>query len=193
MRSEERCTDDRQARVGLESFRGAAPGPVLGSRDEAGPQRLLLNLAARTQQVGGSPEAQELGRCDGVPCGQRVPLERTPALHVGMGYPGRQSGDAVRVSRACDNMPMGGHEAVRNESDGIPAEALAQNREKPAIVVRPEQRVGAPRPTLHDVKEILRSGLLAGIRHVTTSPGAEERSKPDAASAGHSTGAPRSC
>jgi hypothetical protein len=110
-----------------------------------------------------------------------------------MRYPIRQPADSGRVGGARDEMPLGGHEAVGNESDGMADEAFAQNREKPAIVVRREQHAGAARPAFHYVKEILRSGWLMCVRHAMTSPDTQERSKPDAASAGFSTGAPRSC
>jgi hypothetical protein len=192
MRSEERCDDERQAGLLLESLRGAAPGPILGSPDEPGPQRLLLDFAARAQQVRGFPEAPELWPSTGLPRGYRVPLGRVPALHVGMRYPIRQPRDPVRVCRASDQMPLGGHEAIGNESDGMTAETLAQNREKPAIVMRLEQHVATARLAVHHVKEILRS-LLIFVLHATTSPGAEKYSKPDAAFAGGDRGAPTSC
>jgi len=152
----------------------------------------LLDLAARAQQVRGSPEAPELWPSTSFPRGNRVPLGRVPALHVGMGYPIRQPRDSVRVCRASDKMPLGGHEAIGNESDRMTAETLAQNREKPAIVMRLEQHVATARLAVHHVKEILRS-LLMYVRHATTSSGAEEYSKPDAAFAGCDTGAPTSC
>jgi hypothetical protein len=109
-----------------------------------------------------------------------------------MGYPIRQPRDPVCVCRASDKMPLGGHEAIGNESDGMTAETLAQNREKPAIVMRREQHVATARPAVHHVKEILRS-LLIFVRHATTSPGAEAYSKPDAAFAAWDRGAPTSC
>ena len=193
MRSEERGDDEGQAGMLLESFRRAAPGPILGSRDEAGPQGLLLDPAARAQQVRGSREAQELRPVNSFRRGHCLSPGGEPTLLVGMRYPVRQPADSGRVGGARDEMPLGGHQAIGNESDRMAAEALAQNRKKPAIVVRREQHVGAARPALHHVKEILRSGWLMGIRHAMTSPDAQERSKPDAASEGPSIGAPRSC
>ena len=193
MRSEERRDDEGQAGLLLESFRGAAPGPILRSGDEAGPQGLSLDAAACAQHVRGSPKAQELRPFNSFGRGHRVSPGSEPAPHVGMRYPIRQPVDSGRVGGACDELPLGGHEAVGNEPDGMADEALAQNREKPAIVVRREQHVGAARPALHHVKEILRSGWLMCVRHAVTSPDAQERSKPDAASAGPSTRAPRSC
>ena len=193
MRSEERCDDEGQAGLLLESFRGAAPGPILGPGDEAGPQGPLLDPAACAQQVCGSPEAQDLRPFASFGRGHRVSPRSEPAPHVGMRYPVRQPADSGLVGGARDEMPLGGHEAIGNESDGMADEALAQNREKPAIVVRREQHASAARPAFHHVKEVLRSGWLMCVRHAMTSHDTQERSKRDAASAGPSIGAPRSC
>ena len=146
MRSEERCHDEGQAGLLLESFGGAAPGPILGSGDKAGPQGLLLDSAACAQQVRGSLEAQELRPFDSFGRGHRVSPGSEPAPPVGMRYPIRQPADSGLVGGARDELPLGGHEAVGNESDGMADEALAQNPEKPAIVVRREQHTGAARP-----------------------------------------------
>lgn len=192
MRAEERCDDERHAGLLLESLRGAAPGPILGPRDESGPQRLLLDFAARAEQVRGSPEAPKVWPSTSLPPGYRVPLVRVPALDVGMRYPVRQPRDPVLVCRASDQMPLAGHEAIGNESDGMTPDTLAQNREKSAIVMRLEQPLGAVRPLVDHVKETLRSRLMS-VRHATTSLGAEAYSKSDAAFAGCGRGTPTSC
>jgi hypothetical protein len=192
MGSQERRDDEGQAGMRLESFGGAAPGPILGSRNEAGPQRLLFHVAAHPQQVSRAAESEDLWPFKRFPCGHGVSSGHANALQMGMDYPIRKSRDPGRGRRAHDKMPCGGHQGIGNEPDWMAVEALAQDREKSSIVVCPEQAMNAARATVHDVKEILRSGFPMCVRHATTSLAMPDRSKPDAASAG-SRRVTRSC
>jgi len=133
VRRQEPCGDQRHAGLRVIPLRGAAPRPVLGAWHEAGSERLRFDGLTGPPQVNGRLQHFNLqwpGR------GQWTGRAPNPLVARGMGsrYPLQQRHQPRRSRGADDELPVVGHDAVRDQSHRMALEALAQDPEKRAVI-----------------------------------------------------------
>ena len=167
--NEESRRHEWHSRLRLEPFRRAAPRPVLGTLDQSSAQRASLDVAARAEQVGRLSEYVDL---EATAAGSSMPgrsPDAAPAHVMGSGYPSHEFRELTWVGGASNEVPVIRHDAVRNQPHRVAMEAVAENREKCAIVRRPQEEGRAASCVVDGVKEVGVDGLPMGLRHAVAS------------------------
>jgi hypothetical protein len=141
IRHEKRRRHERQSPIGPQTFRETAPRPVLRPAHEPRTQRVALDVAAGAHQ--------DIKRVDRMALESTLiygtlsdcPAAVTPSDAMGNGYPVQEFRQLEGTVRTQDQMPVIRENAVRKQADRMTCQALSQDRQKRAIVIRSREDV----------------------------------------------------
>jgi hypothetical protein len=133
-RHQEGRRDQPQVRVRMQALGEAAPGPVLRAPDEPHAHGVALDVATDAHHVRWTAEPCRFVVASVKRLRPASVVLLPPAPAVGSGYPAHEPADAAGPILTQHEVPVIGDDAVRDEPDRVPLQALFEYlQERPVI------------------------------------------------------------
>ena len=150
-------------------IRQAAPGPVLSATNEAGRQRVALDIPADAQQPAGGLddmrfESALIDRSFTHALSQQLKPHR-----MGSCYPMHEPREALGSRRADDEMPVIVHDTVGDNRHRMLRQPCSENLEEVAIILRSQEQRHSAITAVDDVKIVFGIQASGSSRHIGTS------------------------